>query len=104
MPRDASSCGGLTISGKLMSPAQSTSPRYSVANFADRMPWNDRTFFVKVLSPAIMSPAGLDPVYRSPRRLSSAATLDSSALFPPNDSAMLKMRSGGDDVSDATSG
>jgi hypothetical protein len=32
MPNDASSCGGFTITGKVRSPAQSTAPRYKVAN------------------------------------------------------------------------
>ena len=49
---------------------------------------------MRILSPARISPEGLEPVYRSPSRLSSAATFDSSALLPPNDSAMFTMRSG----------
>ena len=62
IPSDASSCGGLTSSGNLMSPTQSDCPRYIVANLALRIPWNASTFFVSVLSPARMRPAGLEPV------------------------------------------
>ena len=77
-----------------MSPAQSSAPRNTVANSGVRTPWKLSTFFVSDLSPANNKPAGLEPVYRKPRRFNSAATFDSSALLPPNDSARLNTRSG----------
>ena len=44
--------------------ADRLSGRWTVANFAVFSPWKVSTFFVRVLSPATMRPAGLEPVYR----------------------------------------
>ena len=56
MPSEASSCGGLRINGKLMSPAQSTDPRNTVANLAVindlGIPSDRRLELVRLLSQA----------------------------------------------------